>query len=61
MTLAGNSLGKYCGNVFPDSIDTFSNVAAIRFVTDGSIAAAGFRLRFESSLAGKFTDSLGNK
>ncbi|XP_040824205.1 cubilin [Ochotona curzoniae] len=48
---SGNSLGKYCGNVFPDSIDTFSNVAAIRFVTDGSIAAAGFRLRFESSLA----------
>uniref|UniRef100_U3KLX7 Cubilin n=1 Tax=Oryctolagus cuniculus TaxID=9986 RepID=U3KLX7_RABIT len=48
---SGNSLGRYCGNGLPDSIDTFSNVASVRFVTDGSLTAPGFRLRFESSIA----------
>uniref|UniRef100_A0A8C5UZ61 Cubilin n=1 Tax=Microcebus murinus TaxID=30608 RepID=A0A8C5UZ61_MICMU len=47
---SGNVLGKYCGNAIPDSIDTSSNVALVRFVTDDSITASGFRLRFESSL-----------
>uniref|UniRef100_A0A8C0RW72 Cubilin n=1 Tax=Canis lupus familiaris TaxID=9615 RepID=A0A8C0RW72_CANLF len=47
---SGNLLGRYCGNTIPDSIDTSSNVALVRFVTDGSVTASGFRLRFESSM-----------
>nr|XP_023417709.1 cubilin [Cavia porcellus] len=47
---AGHLLGRYCGNAIPPSIDTSSNVASVRFVTDGSLIATGFRLRFESSL-----------
>ncbi|XP_036131390.1 cubilin [Molossus molossus] len=47
---SGNLLGRYCGNIIPDSIDTSSNVALVRFVTDGSLTASGFSLRFESSL-----------
>ncbi|KAM6162076.1 cubilin isoform 2-T2 [Erethizon dorsatum] len=46
----GHLLGRYCGNAIPQSIDTSSNVASVRFVTDGSLIASGFRLRFESSL-----------
>ncbi|NP_001072.2 cubilin precursor [Homo sapiens] len=47
---SGNILGRYCGNTIPDSIDTSSNTAVVRFVTDGSVTASGFRLRFESSM-----------
>ncbi|XP_058537778.1 cubilin isoform X1 [Neofelis nebulosa] len=47
---SGNLLGRYCGNTIPDSIDTSSNIALVRFVTDGSLTASGFRLRFESSM-----------
>ncbi|XP_008565950.1 PREDICTED: cubilin [Galeopterus variegatus] len=47
---SGNFLGRYCGNTLPDSIDTSSNVALVRFVTDDSLTALGFRLRFESSM-----------
>ncbi|XP_075408563.1 cubilin [Tenrec ecaudatus] len=46
----GNSLGRFCGNTFPDSVETSGNVALVRFVTDGSLTASGFRLRFESSV-----------
>lgn len=58
LTLAGNLLGRYCGHTVPDSIDTSGNIALVRFVTDDSITASGFRLRFESSMEGKFTDLL---
>ncbi|XP_004860031.1 cubilin [Heterocephalus glaber] len=44
-------LGRYCGNAIPQSIDTSSDVASVRFVTDDSLTAPGFRLWFESSLA----------
>ncbi|KAM5338742.1 cubilin [Glossophaga mutica] len=47
---SGNLLGRYCGSTIPDSIDTSSNVALVRFVTDDSLTASGFRLWFESSL-----------
>uniref|UniRef100_A0A452U8T7 Cubilin n=1 Tax=Ursus maritimus TaxID=29073 RepID=A0A452U8T7_URSMA len=47
---SGSLLGRYCGNTIPDSIDTSSNTALVRFVTDGSLTASGFRLRFESSM-----------
>ena len=57
-TLTGTLLGRYCGSSIPNSIDTSSNVALVRFVTDGSLSASGFRIRFDSSLEGKFVDSL---
>ena len=57
-TLTGTLLGRYCGSSIPNSIDTSSNVALVRFVTDGSLSASGFRLRFDSSLECKFVDSL---
>ena len=57
-TLTGTLLGRYCGSSIPSSIDTSSNVALVRFVTDGSVSASGFRLRFDSSLEGKSVDSL---
>ncbi|XP_024431584.2 cubilin [Desmodus rotundus] len=47
---SGNLLGRYCGNTVPDRIDTSGNVALVRFVTDGSLTASGFRLWFDSSL-----------
>ncbi|KAM9673713.1 cubilin [Trichechus inunguis] len=47
---SGHVLGRFCGNTIPDSMDTSGNVALVRFVTDGSLTAAGFRLRFESSM-----------
>ncbi|KAL0627634.1 Cubilin [Plecturocebus cupreus] len=47
---SGSILGRYCGNTIPDSIDTSSNTAVVRFITDSSLTASGFRLRFESSM-----------
>ncbi|KAG8515901.1 Cubilin, partial [Galemys pyrenaicus] len=47
---SGNLLGRYCGNTIPGSIDTSSNVAFIRFVTDDSLTASGFRIQFISSV-----------
>ncbi|KAI4575387.1 hypothetical protein MJG53_011590 [Ovis ammon polii x Ovis aries] len=49
---SGTLLGRYCGSSIPNSIDTSSNVALVRFVTDGSLSASGFRIRFDSSLEG---------
>nr|XP_044991063.1 cubilin [Jaculus jaculus] len=46
---SGNTLGRYCGHTIPNSIDTSSNVASVKFVTDGSLTASGFRLKFKSS------------
>ncbi|KAM6215214.1 cubilin [Rhynchocyon petersi] len=47
---SGNVLGRFCGSSIPDSIATSGSVALVRFVTDGSVTASGFRLWFESSL-----------
>lgn len=58
LTLAGNILGRYCGNSIPSRVDTSSNVASVRFVTDGSVTASGFRLQFTSSIEGEFNDVL---
>lgn len=56
LTLTGNTLGRYCGNSIPSSVDTSSNVASVKFVTDGSVTASGFRLQFKSSREGEFSD-----
>ncbi|XP_058153894.1 cubilin [Dasypus novemcinctus] len=46
----GGVLGRFCGSAVPPRVDTSGNTALVRFVTDGSMTAAGFRLHFESSL-----------
>ncbi|XP_040449627.1 cubilin isoform X3 [Falco naumanni] len=46
---SGNLLGRYCGNTLPDAVDTSDSFAYVKFVTDGSVNAQGFRLRFDSS------------
>ncbi|XP_062489682.1 cubilin isoform X1 [Pezoporus occidentalis] len=59
---SGNLLGRYCGNTLPDAVDTSDTFAYIKFVTDGSVNARGFRLRFDSSTeecGGDFTAPVG--
>ncbi|XP_013797015.2 cubilin [Apteryx mantelli] len=46
---SGNLLGRYCGNTLPDAVDTSDSFAYVKFVTDGSVNAQGFRLHFDSS------------
>ncbi|XP_069067650.1 cubilin [Pleurodeles waltl] len=46
---SGNILGKYCSNIIPDPVYTSDSFAYVRFVSDGSVSASGFRLRFEAS------------
>ncbi|KAL8165122.1 UNVERIFIED_CONTAM: hypothetical protein K2H54_029833 [Gekko kuhli] len=43
---SGSLLGKYCGATIPGALDTPDNLAYIKFVTDESINAPGFMLRF---------------
>ncbi|XP_010225526.1 PREDICTED: cubilin-like, partial [Tinamus guttatus] len=59
---SGNVLGRYCGNTLPDAVDTSDSFAYVKFVTDGSVNARGFRLRFDSSseeCGGDFTAPIG--
>ncbi|XP_037243046.1 cubilin isoform X5 [Falco rusticolus] len=59
---SGNLLGRYCGNTLPDAVDTSDSFAYVKFVTDGSVNAQGFRLRFDSSTeecGGDFTAPVG--
>ncbi|XP_053120680.1 cubilin [Hemicordylus capensis] len=46
---SGDVLGKYCGRDIPNALDTSGNMVYIKFVTDGSINAPGFRLHFAAS------------
>ncbi|KAJ6666688.1 hypothetical protein lerEdw1_020412 [Lerista edwardsae] len=43
---AGELLGKYCGATQPSALYTSGNLAYVKFVSDGSISAPGFRLHF---------------
>lgn len=45
-------MGRYCGNSLPDAVNTSDSFAYVKFVTDGSINARGFRLSFDSSTEG---------
>ncbi|XP_056192710.1 cubilin [Falco biarmicus] len=59
---SGNLLGRYCGNTLPDAVDTSDSFAYVKFVTDGSVNAQGFRLCFDSSTeecGGDFTAPVG--
>ncbi|NXY42567.1 CUBN protein, partial [Ceuthmochares aereus] len=59
---SGNLLGRYCGNNLPDAVDTSDSFAYVKFVTDATVNARGFRLRFDSSTeecGGDFTAPAG--
>uniref|UniRef100_A0A8C8BEW9 Cubilin n=1 Tax=Otus sunia TaxID=257818 RepID=A0A8C8BEW9_9STRI len=59
---SGNLLGRYCGNTLPDAVDTSDSFAYVKFSTDGSVNARGFRLHFDSSTeecGGDFTAPVG--
>ncbi|KAM9307657.1 cubilin [Gastrophryne carolinensis] len=47
---SGNILGKFCGNKIPDSLRTSDSFAYVKFVSDESITAKGFRLQYEASI-----------
>lgn len=51
--ILGELLGRYCGTTIPAAVYTASNLAYIKFVTDESIYARGFRLHFAASADGK--------
>ncbi|KAG7219563.1 hypothetical protein INR49_018990 [Caranx melampygus] len=47
---SGRLLGQHCGADLPVSMETSDSFAFVRFVSDSSGNAAGFRLRFEASV-----------
>ncbi|TNN61134.1 Cubilin [Liparis tanakae] len=47
---SGRVLGRHCGANLPASMDSSDSFAYVRFVSDGSGNAAGFRLSFEASV-----------
>ncbi|XP_066579431.1 cubilin [Amia ocellicauda] len=46
----GRLLGKHCGSTLPGPVDTADSYAYIRFVSDSSVNAPGFSLRFDASV-----------
>ncbi|KAJ8276925.1 hypothetical protein GJAV_G00069430 [Gymnothorax javanicus] len=46
----GRLLGKHCGNGRPSPMDTGDSFAYVKFVSDGSVNAAGFSLSFMASV-----------
>ncbi|XP_020662303.3 cubilin [Pogona vitticeps] len=46
---SGDLLGRHCGAAIPNAVDTSSHQAYVKFVTDESISAPGFRLHFAAS------------
>uniref|UniRef100_A0A3P8SX64 Cubilin n=1 Tax=Amphiprion percula TaxID=161767 RepID=A0A3P8SX64_AMPPE len=47
---SGRLLGRHCGNDLPASLDTSDSFAYVKFVSDASVTAAGFKLLFEASV-----------
>uniref|UniRef100_A0A4W4F6Q8 Cubilin n=1 Tax=Electrophorus electricus TaxID=8005 RepID=A0A4W4F6Q8_ELEEL len=47
---SGRFLGKHCGSSLPAPMDTGDSFAYVKFVSDGSGNANGFRLSFEASV-----------
>ncbi|XP_017269603.1 cubilin [Kryptolebias marmoratus] len=47
---SGSVLSRHCGNNLPASVDTSDSFAYVKFVSDNSINAAGFKLSFEASI-----------
>ncbi|XP_064410135.1 cubilin [Latimeria chalumnae] len=47
---SGKVLGKHCGTTLPTAVDTGDSFAYMKFVSDGSVNALGFRLHFNASV-----------
>ncbi|MGH0144022.1 UNVERIFIED_CONTAM: hypothetical protein FKN15_047101, partial [Acipenser sinensis] len=50
----GRLLGKHCGNIPPSPVDTSDSDAYVKFVSDASVSASGFSLRFDASVEGGY-------
>ncbi|KAM5158320.1 cubilin [Mantella aurantiaca] len=46
----GRLLGTFCGNTLPLTLRTSDSFAYVKFVSDGSLNAKGFRLQYEASI-----------
>ncbi|XP_044150585.1 LOW QUALITY PROTEIN: cubilin [Bufo gargarizans] len=46
---SGKLLGTFCNNIVPDEVRTSDSFAYVKFVSDGSVNAKGFRLHYEAS------------
>jgi CUB domain len=42
-------LGRYCGNVMPPVITSFSNIVTLRFTSDWSASEEGFHVNYKLS------------
>ncbi|XP_077347020.1 cubilin isoform X1 [Lithobates pipiens] len=47
---SGKLLGKFCGNALPLAMRTSDSFAYVKFVSNSSVNAKGFRLQYEASL-----------
>ena len=50
-------IGRYCGNKLPPVIETEKHVMKIKFVSDASVHAKGFKLKYEAK-SGEFIQCL---
>ncbi|KAM4028087.1 cubilin isoform 1-T1 [Anomaloglossus baeobatrachus] len=46
---SGKLLGTFCNNTIPENLRTSDSFAYVKFVSDGSVNAPGFRLHYEAS------------
>lgn len=52
ISFLGKLLGTFCGNTQPLAVRTSDSFAYVKFVSDGSVNAKGFRLQYEASIEG---------
>ncbi|CAH2282322.1 cubilin [Pelobates cultripes] len=48
--VSGRLLGTFCGSTIPGDMVTSDSFAYVKFVSDGSVNAKGFRLQYDSSV-----------
>ncbi|KRZ32162.1 Cubilin [Trichinella pseudospiralis] len=51
-TIAANSLGRFCGNRVPETIQSSSNYMTVRFLSDESAAKGGFKATYRIARCG---------
>ena len=53
-------IGTYCGSSPPSTIFTGSNIAYLRFSSDGNVTGAGFQARYQTQCQLVLTDPSGS-
>ena len=53
-------IGTYCGSSPPSTIFTGSNIAYLRFSSDGNVTGAGFKARYQTNCEVVLTDTSGS-